>query len=540
MRRLLAAVAVASIGGGRRTAVVLVSAQQQQPAQYGQPGSAYGAAPEPTPINPAAPFQALTLRAAALSRCGQATVSTCATLGYDCGVAEGTCGTLLSCGVCTAPHHFCRRNVCTCTPTSCEEQGVRCGPLDDRCGRTLQCGTCERGTACTAGRCTGCDGRVGGQLFDQCGVCGGDNTQCELTPRLGVRWRLYPQLDAYTDPAQFKSVLMHLIERVLASHNASSSASNATKLEAELTVEFPEWQQNTSAIATVPQWLAPARLNATGPPPAGYAPNATKGGRMERLQFRGGVAELLRAPLSGVSIGEVTGSVARQAVTDHACALVAMGGGAGGAFRGCAVDNSCIPRGSSCTGSAVGEGEPTLEVPFVAVAPTHRDAAVTPQLKRDFVSALASDAARTAVCGRPHPCIPALANAPTDPPLLAGAHLNVTEVRVAVGIHATVTAWIDEEVASNRTRELSAVLASGAALQQAMDRAELGALLTSHAMTIEPVRSATDEALALRGVSAFCRRWDGAPRRVEIGWPYLVDSRARVLRVTTGGIFEVK
>ena len=244
-----------------------------------------GGAPAVTGVG--ASFASLTQRAETLAKCGQQTVNTCASLNYNCGKAEDGCGTELECGTCPA-RHYCKDNVCRCAPKTCDEEGVTCGELFDGCGSVLACGTCEAGLVCTFGTCTGCDGVLGSDIrLDLCGVCGGGNEDCDLSPRLGIRWNLFPTMDANINPEAFKASVMDVINRVL-----------DVEHEATVSIEYPTWEQNTSAVASFPLAIAPGVLNATGLPPPEYS---TMGGRNERRQFAQGAATLLYA---GDSNGE--------------------------------------------------------------------------------------------------------------------------------------------------------------------------------------------------------------------------------------------
>jgi hypothetical protein len=110
------------------------------------------------------------------------TPTTCAALGYTCGVAADGCGGVLSCGTCNNPQ-FCGGggfDKCggsngllpdggiPCTPTTCTAFGYTCGIAADGCGGVVSCGSCANPQYC------------GGGGFDKCG--GNDG----LTPDGGV------------------------------------------------------------------------------------------------------------------------------------------------------------------------------------------------------------------------------------------------------------------------------------------------------------------------------------------------------------------
>ena len=92
------------------------------------------------------------------------TPTTCAALGYDCGLAGDGCGGLLDCQTaspsCTSPAYCggggfnrCGGNSgpLACNAQSCAAQGFNCGPAGDGCGNPLDCGAaCPAGQACGA------------------------------------------------------------------------------------------------------------------------------------------------------------------------------------------------------------------------------------------------------------------------------------------------------------------------------------------------------------------------------------------------------
>jgi hypothetical protein len=72
-----------------------------------------------------------------------------------CGMVANNCGTVVSCGGCTAPQ-TCggggTPGVCGCTPLTCVQQGFDCGMAGDGCGGTLpNCGTCVAPQTCGGG-----------------------------------------------------------------------------------------------------------------------------------------------------------------------------------------------------------------------------------------------------------------------------------------------------------------------------------------------------------------------------------------------------
>jgi hypothetical protein len=103
------------------------------------------------------------------------TPTTCAKLGYDCGVAGDGCGNALNCGTCTAPQYcggggfdMCGGDTglapdgsVLCTPETCKSQGYTCGTAGDGCGGTLSCGTCTDPQFCGGGGANKCGGSNG-------------------------------------------------------------------------------------------------------------------------------------------------------------------------------------------------------------------------------------------------------------------------------------------------------------------------------------------------------------------------------------------
>jgi len=140
-----------------------------------------------------------------------AAYTSCAGLGYDCGMAPDGCGNLQDCGTCTAPETCAgggRQNVCgkpSCSPQTCASQGFTCGMATDTCSGMLDCGTCATGQTCGAqqpnvcgnGACAaktcaqqgyncGMQGDGCGNLLN-CGTCA-TNQVCGggLSPQVGV------------------------------------------------------------------------------------------------------------------------------------------------------------------------------------------------------------------------------------------------------------------------------------------------------------------------------------------------------------------
>ena len=94
---------------------------------------------------------------------------------YTCGVAADGCGGVLNCGTCTNPQ-FCGGggfDQCggnngllpdggiPCTPTTCAALGYTCGVAADGCGGVLNCGTCTDPQYCGGGGYSKCGGNNG-------------------------------------------------------------------------------------------------------------------------------------------------------------------------------------------------------------------------------------------------------------------------------------------------------------------------------------------------------------------------------------------
>ena len=104
------------------------------------------------------------------------TPRTCKDLGYTCGGNTDGCGSVLTCGTCTAPA-FCGGggfSKCggtiddtqpdgapACAATTCEALGYTCGTAGDGCGGVLQCGTCNSPQYCGGGGFSKCGGNNG-------------------------------------------------------------------------------------------------------------------------------------------------------------------------------------------------------------------------------------------------------------------------------------------------------------------------------------------------------------------------------------------
>ena len=112
----------------------------------------------------------------------QCTPATCLSLGFNCGTAADGCGGQLSCGTCTDPE-FCGGggyDVCggdngqnpdgsvICFPTTCATLGYNCGVAGDGCGGTLNCGTCVAPQQCGLGGYDVCGPLTDGGSFVQC------------------------------------------------------------------------------------------------------------------------------------------------------------------------------------------------------------------------------------------------------------------------------------------------------------------------------------------------------------------------------------
>ncbi|HEX8792969.1 MAG TPA: hypothetical protein VF765_18615, partial [Polyangiaceae bacterium] len=106
---------------------------------------------------------------------GGGVCKTCKDLGYTCGMNGDGCGHVLDCGSCTYPEYCggggfskCGGNLgvspdggMICTPTTCAALGYTCGMAGDGCGKTLDCGTCTSPEYCGGGGFSKCGGNNG-------------------------------------------------------------------------------------------------------------------------------------------------------------------------------------------------------------------------------------------------------------------------------------------------------------------------------------------------------------------------------------------
>ena len=93
------------------------------------------------------------------------TPTTCGAHGYNCGAIGDGCGGQLSCGSCTDPQYcggggydlcggsngLAADGSVPCKPTTCATLGYNCGITDDGCGGTLSCGSCTSPQYCGGG-----------------------------------------------------------------------------------------------------------------------------------------------------------------------------------------------------------------------------------------------------------------------------------------------------------------------------------------------------------------------------------------------------
>jgi hypothetical protein len=121
--------------------------------------------------------------------CGNGTCNptTCAALGWTCGVTSDQCGGVLHCGSCIPPATCGGGGVpgqCgdTCMPTTCAALGLACGEADNGCAGLLHCGTCAAPESCGGG---GVPGQCG--VTAETHVAGGGLHTCAVTLSGGVK-----------------------------------------------------------------------------------------------------------------------------------------------------------------------------------------------------------------------------------------------------------------------------------------------------------------------------------------------------------------
>jgi hypothetical protein len=123
--------------------------------------------------------------------------TTCAQLGYTCGMAGDGCGHTLDCGTCTNPEYCggggfskCGGNNglnldggVMCTAKTCAQLGYDCGMAGDQCGGILNCGSCTNPQFCGGngpGKCGGNNGlgQDGGTICNPTQSCGSLGYTC--------------------------------------------------------------------------------------------------------------------------------------------------------------------------------------------------------------------------------------------------------------------------------------------------------------------------------------------------------------------------
>src|ERR1019366_8243998 len=124
--------------------------------------------------------------------------TTCAALGYTCGVAADGCGGVLMCGSRTSPQYcggggyskcggsngLAPDGSVPCTPETCASQKYTCGVAGDGCGGTLSCGSCTDPTYCGGGGYNKCGGNNG--FTPDGGVACTPKTCAQLTFTCGI------------------------------------------------------------------------------------------------------------------------------------------------------------------------------------------------------------------------------------------------------------------------------------------------------------------------------------------------------------------
>ncbi len=127
---------------------------------------------------------------------GVCTAKTCADLGYACGMWSDGCGNTIDCGSCAA-NEQCggganpQTGVCgtTCVPKTCAQQGFNCGMATDGCGNALDC---TGGTTCPSGEVCGGGGP---------NVCGGGSS-CAAGTELVYVWALNNNIYSFDPPSK--------------------------------------------------------------------------------------------------------------------------------------------------------------------------------------------------------------------------------------------------------------------------------------------------------------------------------------------------
>ncbi len=154
----------------------------------------------------------------------------CADLGYDCGVAGDGCGSIVNCGSTVCPGvEYCGGggfDKCggssvfaspdggpPCVPATCASLGYDCGLAGDGCGGMIgPCGTCTGTLKCGASKPNVCGSNVPcGSLCMQQAVCdGGATTTLTGTVRAGLQEGATSWVPANTTPDPVPGVLVYI------------------------------------------------------------------------------------------------------------------------------------------------------------------------------------------------------------------------------------------------------------------------------------------------------------------------------------------
>jgi hypothetical protein len=154
------------------------------------------------------------------------TPKTCTDLGYDCGYAADSCGSSINCSATACSGNaYCGgggfdkcgdatdAGPSACVPGTCASLGYNCGVATDGCGGVLpSCGTCTAPLVCGAGKPNVCGSNVPctGLCLQQAACANGTPTTITGTVRAGLQEGATSWVPAGTTPDPVPGVLVYI------------------------------------------------------------------------------------------------------------------------------------------------------------------------------------------------------------------------------------------------------------------------------------------------------------------------------------------